>query len=368
MKILELCLSPDLGGLELYAYRTTLELRKKSLYVDFFLAPASKLQERARADGHSFTIFSKRGKSMPILSSRRLAKYIDRQDIDIVHVHWAKDIALAVLAKKWAERDVRIVYTRQMEILGPKKDLYHDFIYKNIDLLITITDRLKNQATRFTNIDPGKVVRLYYGVNADDSLDNRHCEKFRIEQGIDKNAFVVGVVGRVEEFKGQHLLLDAIDLLIRKGINIHGVIVGNAMNEEYLSALKKQVKNGKAGGKISFLDFQPNPGLIMACLDTLVLTTRLETFGLVLIEAMRAGIPVIGTDAGGVPEIIENGINGLVYPPDDANILAENIERFISDAALRKRCVENGQSIAMEKFSSEKHYSDLVTLLTYTLR
>jgi len=367
MKILELCLSPDLGGLELYAYRTTLELRKRSLSVDLFVSPDSKLLERAATDNQPFAIFRKRGRSLPLIASRKLAQYIDLHGIDIVHVHWAKDIALAVFAKKWVKRPVRIVYTRQMEILGPKKDFYHNFIYKNVDLLLTITDRLRNQALNFTNMTADSVVRLYYGVEIPQTSNDKHCQKFRADHGIDPDAFVVGVVGRIEQFKGQHLLIDALDDLVKKGMNVHGVIVGSAMDEGYLSTLKQQVLDGKAGGNISFLGFQTNPAQTIACFDTLALTTGLETFGLVLIEAMYAGIPVIGTNAGGVPEIIDDNLTGLLFPPDDFLALAEKIRLYIENPDLRKRCAEMGQTKAREKFSSERHYSDLIKLLQNTL-
>jgi len=139
------------------------------------------------------------------------------------------------------------------------------------------------------------------------------------------------------------------------------------MDKKYLCDLKKQVGDGKANGKISFLGFHSKPGLIMVCFDTLALTTRLETFGLVLIEAMYAGIPVIGTDAGGVPEIIDENQTGLLFPPDDALALAEKIQLYIESPDLRKHCAENGRLKVKEKFSSERHYSDLIELLENTL-
>ena len=362
LSILELCTSPNLGGLELYVINTIKAFQKYNVRSCLFVRKDSPLYEKAIEEKLPVNTIRKASRYLPLISAWRLSQAIRKAKYNVIHVHWSKDISLAIWTKLFLGGNLRIVYTRQMELPGKKKDFYHNFIYRNIDLLITITDRLRNQVLQNTVLPQDRVVRLYHGVDKLEGVNRQACQEFRSKNSIDKDAFIVGLVGRIEEYKGQHILVGAIEHLAKKDVNVHGVIMGGAMDEAYLCNLKQRVEAGAAKDKITFLGFNPNPERIMACFDTLVLTTRQETFGLVLIEAMSAGIPVIGTNAGGVPEIIEDNISGLLFPADDARALADRIQNYINNPELRMRCINNALKEISEKFSRERHDSELVTL------
>ncbi len=101
----------------------------------------------------------------------------------------------------------------------------------------------------------------------------------------------------------------------------------------------------------------------MSAFDVVVLATKQETFGLVLIEAMRNGVAVIGTNAGGVPEIIDDGKTGLLIEPDDAAGLEQCLLRLIQDAQLRESLAKVGKQKADQMFSQEQHYNRLCELM-----
>jgi glycosyltransferase involved in cell wall biosynthesis len=101
----------------------------------------------------------------------------------------------------------------------------------------------------------------------------------------------------------------------------------------------------------------------MQCLDVLVMPSGVETFGLVLIEAMHCGIPVIGSNKGGVPEIIDHGITGLMYETDDLPAFAEAIARMYHDESLRRQLAQAGQRKAREMFVADIQYHKVKTAL-----
>ena len=98
-----------------------------------------------------------------------------------------------------------------------------------------------------------------------------------------------------------------------------------------------------------------------------MLTTDTETFGLVIAEAMRAGTAVIGTNAGGVPEMIKHGDTGLLIEPGDAAGLADAIERLATDPPLRERLAACGKAFADEHFSEPRHFEGLHTIFESVL-
>lgn len=144
----------------------------------------------------------------------------------------------------------------------------------------------------------------------------------------------IGIVGRLVKWKGQHIFLEAAHQLTKKGLSADFVIIGGPMFQEldYLSSLQHQADRiREIGGQVTFLGFQTNIPQELRRLDIAVhASITPEPFGQVIIEAMAEGVPVIGTNGGGVPEIIESGKTGLLTPMGDALALSDAIS-FLLD-------------------------------------
>ena len=365
MNILELCLSPDLGGLELYVYRASMKLATTD-NVCAVISEKGKLAERFSDKNIPLYYFKKPFKLLPVFSALRLARLIDKDDIDALHIHWGRDLSLASLAKWFSKKKPRLIYTRQMQITRNKDDFYHRFIYSQIDVFITITQKLAELARSFlSDTDKHKVVPLYYGVQEPDKiLSTAEKHQFRMDMGFADTDFIVALFGRIEEFKGQHVLIDTIAALNKKGTDVKCLIVGHAMDQMYLDTIKNSVKNNAIEKNVYFMDFVENPQDWMQACDLVLLTTKEETFGLVLAEAMHAGVAVIGTNSGGVPEIIEHGKTGLMFEFGDVNELCEHIVQMKNNPEQRKTFANAGQEKAKRLFDIEQHYAKLRKLLS----
>ncbi len=362
LKILELCFSPDYGGLEIHMRDFSLWLAKKSdCKLIIAVSEGSRLQYSLKSSDVLIKSLPKKQNNL-LSKSRILANYIDENLIDVVHVHWKYDLFTVALAKKFSKRKFKFVHTRQMSLPGKKYDPYHRFIYNSIDCFIAITKLISKQAEMNLPIPREKIKQIYYGVKLPPEINKADIVKLKKQFAI-SGEFVVGLVGRISEFKGQHLLLESVNNLKVKGVFINVVIVGEPFDLKYFNKLKNFVDENNLSEQVKFLDFHPNPYELMNCFDTLVLTTKRETFGLVLIEAMHCGIPVIGSNAGGVPEIIDGGITGLLFESGNAESLSDEIIKLYNDKKFRQNIASNGREKAIKKFNAELQYEKVFQVL-----
>jgi len=304
-------------------------------------------------------------KFFPLVNALKLARYIARNHIDVVHMHWGKELNLAALAKRFSwklfRHRLKLIYTRHMGITRSKKDLAHAFFYRQVDMMLTISKQVEKEARTWLPLTGDQIKLLYLGV-ADKTADKPDCNG--LPEKTKKTQFRVVLFGRIEHGKGQHILVEAMALLANSKLDISATFVGQVMDNDYFEKLKLSAKKHGLGERIAYLDFIDNPMAVMPCFDVVVLLTYCETFGLVLVEAMRAGVAVIGTDAGGVPEIIEHDKTGILISPGDAEALAAELIRLYDDADLKKRLARAGKYRADREFNSELHFNKLEQLLT----
>lgn len=361
VKVMELCLSPDFGGLEIYVSRCVREL-SRSLRVIPVVLPGSRLEQRIREEGGEAVTLRRHMHALPLLTARRLARLIDKERVDVIHLHWTKDIPLAAFAKLLAKRRVKLVSTRQMQITRPKRDVYHRFLYRQIDLHLAITETLAEAMRGFLPPECAtRVETLYHGVaEPAEWIDGEKRKAIRAGYGAGDDTLLVGLFGRIKHYKGQHLLVEAVGRAVNEGKDMAALIIGHTMEKDYLKKLKQQVQQARWEKAIHFEDFVAVPQQLMQACDVIVLTTYEETFGLVLVEAMRAGVAVIGSDKGGVPEIIDDGETGLLFKSGEPSDLHAKLDILFSDISLRRRLAHAGRAEADRRFVDNDHYQGLI--------
>ena len=360
MNVLELCLSPGLGGLELYVFRCAQALERHHR-VTGVLNTAGKLtthfSEHAQIRTHKL---NRSSKLLPLLNARSLAVIIDDEQIDVIHMHWGNDLALAALAKRLSRTKPALVYTRQMKITRRKNDIYHRLLYAQMNLMLTITRQLEGEAKLYIPVQDWQISTLYYGVKAPGAfLPHEDIRQQRDKLGFAEQDFIVGLLGRLERGKGQHLLIEALALAAQDGLDLKAMIIGHEMKPGYRNNLRDLVHSKGLDDNIVFMDFVAEPQQLMQLCDCIALTSFEETFGLVLPEAMRSGVAVVGSNRGGVPEIITHERTGLLFESGDAASLYKQIRHLYTEPDFRKRLAENGKLEADARFNSDDHFSAL---------
>jgi len=356
-KILEVCLSGGLGGLEMFVASCYENFSKESSCNVVVVAPKSKLDNflgkipRKRV---------KRSKFFPLLPALNLAKIIDENEIDIVHFHWNKDSITVVLAKVFSKRKPKIVQSRHMGMTRFKDDFFHKWIYKNIALIHAVTDEVATQLRKYIpqDISP-KIQRVYLGV-AEKTVDSQKVTLLREKYNIKDDTFVLGIVGRIEKPKGQYKVIEALQLL--KNPKMKLLVVGAAMQESYLQELQSEVVRLGLQEQVIFTGFTQDVAEHMQLFDVNVLATEHETFGLVVIEAMLAGVPVVATAKGGPLEIIDDGVDGFLFDGSSKD-LAEKVDRLYRDKKVYGMMQKAGIQKVKEKFDKEKQLTELYDVI-----
>jgi len=359
VSLLELCLSPDLGGLELYMVRAAKAL-DSSMDVISVINPIGKLEQYYQDTPYRYVTLKKKSNLVMFAAARKLAHIIDENNIDIVHLHWTKDIPITVMAKVLSKRKPKLVQTRNMTMTRFKNDFYHRFLYRNIDLILPVTHQVADQIHTFIpeSVRP-KVEVLYMGSDQPEMLDQIAVDTLRKELEME-GRFVVGMVGRINEAKGQHLLIQALALI--DDLSVHAYFVGHEMQKGYTDRLSAMAEKLGVLQRIHFLGFMKNPHHFYQACDSVVLASKRETFGLVLIEAMQVGTAVIGSNSGGVVEIIDDGETGLLFEALNSGSLAEKIKILKADS-LRERLAQAGKEKVENMFSSNEQFEKLKIIL-----
>ena len=349
--ILEFCLSPDLGGLELFMLNCYNHFKKQT-NCKVIVAPNTKLDDYLQEEN---TCRIKRNKFFPIFPALKLARFVDENDIDVIHFHWTKDIATVVLAKVFSKKNPKIIQTRNMTMTRFKSDFYHKWLYKNLHTMHAVTHQVKDQLQKFIpEIIRPKVEVIYMGTD-EKSIDSSDIEKLKDHYTL-SNEFIVGIVGRIEDAKGQYLVIEAIEKL--KHLNIKALIVGHTMDEAYLNNLKQKVQNLGIEQKIIFTGFTKEVNEHMCLCDVTVLATPKETFGLVVIESMINKVPVIATDCGGPLEIIEDEVNGMLFNRT-SDELTNKIKSLYSNFEFKSQLSERAYETAIKKFENSQQIEKL---------
>jgi len=173
-------------------------------------------------------------------------------------------------------------------------------------------------------------------------------------------------VGRIKfHRKGQEVLVQAAGLLRKRHPNVHYVVVGTAApgNEEHEARLRQLITTSDLNDTVTLTGDVVDSASVFAALDVAVVpSVQAEPFGCVVIEAMAAGTPVVGSNNGGIAEQIEDGVSGILFTPGDPEDLAKALDKLLTDADYRQTTSEEGRRRVHNEFALEKTYLSMAAL------
>ena len=188
-----------------------------------------------------------------------------------------------------------------------------------------------------------KIVIIYNGTE----LPVGSRVSFPIDWPVPSNSLSICCVGRLTEAKGQHYLLEALSKLVVKFPNLHTIFFGDGPEKENLIEITNQYN---LSAKVSFFGYINDLKNWLPLFDIFVLPSEWEGISMAILEAMTYALPIITTSTGGNPEIILDGVNGLLIPPKDTDALTSALENLITDPDQRHRIGEAGRVRVMDKF------------------
>ncbi len=324
--------------------------------VVFIGDPESELYHRLASSNTIISVpLESSSKASDLIRAPKLAAVVKTHNIQILISHLNRNFLLTALARKMLGRNCKLAYMQHMHVGGTKRDILHTWMYRQFSAWITPLDTFVNPLLAKTRLKREQISVIPFGIELDRFTSKRPAKSdARRKLGLPDKAIVAGVVGRLDPKKGQHILIEACGRLHREGHQAHLLIVGDESRHEttgYAEQLKVTVKELQLESYVHFFPHFDDVETAYAAMDVFALTSQSETYGMVTIEAMASGLAVIGTNEGGTPGIIADGVNGLLVPPMDAKSLASALLRVISDDDLRKRLAESARLEAVEKYS-----------------
>jgi glycosyltransferase involved in cell wall biosynthesis len=240
--------------------------------------------------------------------------------------------------------------------LNPFVGLAHYVLSGQQDIIIAISNHIAHFTIQRGVRHPSRVRRVYHGLDVPDSRDlERERARVRREIGVPDSAFLVGNVGRLAPQKGQRHLIGAMPLLLARVPDAHAVIAGGGDLEDYLRDLAAEVGVAE---RVHVLGPRPDVPSLMQALDAFAMPSIWEGFGIVLLEAMAAGLPIVASRVATIPEVVVDGETGLLVPAGDAGALAEALATLADDPQRAQTMGVAGRERLRRYFSIDKMVGD----------
>jgi glycosyltransferase involved in cell wall biosynthesis len=321
---------------------------------------SSALYARARQAGVAVEPFSARNDGDPV-AAFRLAHLLRRHPCEILHCHTARAHAVGLLACRLLPRSSRpkIVISRRVAFSASSFLTRRKF--RNADRVIAVSQAVKEGLVA-AGVDPARIAVIRDGVRADDTtVDPAERERVRRLFHLAPSDRLVLHLAHLGAEKGQRDLIAAASRICAAVPDAHIAIVGGGKLRERLE--REAAASGTA--HILFVGFWPPEHVpaLLAAASVFVLPSRQEGLGSVLLQAMAAGLPVVATAVGGIPEIVRDGSTGLLVPPRDSAALAAAVVRVLTDSALADRLAAAGLAFARKEGSAARMVEE--TLAVY---
>jgi glycosyltransferase involved in cell wall biosynthesis len=349
--------SPGLGGQEVRTLNEARWTAERGWRVLLAGQPDGRFVERARAAGLEVVGIRMRG-AWDLGAVCALRRLIRRERVSIVHTHSSVDGWVAGLAARTAA--VPVVRTRHVSIRIRRRG---NPVYRWLaDRVITSGEAIRDLVVE-AGVDPRRVVAIPAGVDLGEftgGRDSRQDGGHAVREALALSRPVIGSVAMFRGSKGHVHLLDAFATIHAQHPAARLLLVGDGIRRPWVEGLAKD--RGLADAVV-FTGFRTDVPDLLRAMDCFVLaSTRTEGVPQSLLQAFAAGVPVVASAIGGIPEVVEDGKTGILVPPEDAATLARAIESVLGDRAgaeARARCARH---LVEDRFSHGASVSRLLAL------
>ena len=323
--------------------------------------PDGELRQRA-AEGLELVPLAPKTE-MDLSAAWKFSRLLKRLVPDVIHAHDPHGVAMASLAlslgavsaAKGGKLPV-LVASRRVDF-HLKGNSFSRWKYRQVDCFIAASEAIRQMLVA-DGVAADRTVTVHEGIDVEHvqaaPAVNVH-EAFFLPHG----APVVGNVAALVPHKGQRYLIEAAHLVVQQVPDARFVILGEGELREHL---EKQVHEHHLEKHVLLPGFRTD---VLGCLkgfDLFVMSSVTEGLGTSLLDAMAAARPIVATTAGGIPEIVEDGVNGLLVPPRDAKALADAIVRALKDQTLRRQMGEAGFARVNERFTVERMVAETASV------
>ena len=291
-------------------------------------------------------------------ATRKILSLVKSFEPQIIHAYSGKAISNSVIASYFmSDRPKIIAYRGAIGNISKFDPSYWTtFLNSKVDK-ITCVSKYIEQGMLESGIPANRVCTIYKG--HDPNWYKANNPKSKKDLDIPEDAFVVGSIANFRRNKGIDLLIDAAKSLSKDLYNLHLVLIGKVHDQ----SLYKQAEQSGISDRIHFLGFKDNPSEYLPMFDVFVMPSRIrEGFAKSVVEAMCCELPCIISNVGGMPELIRDGVDGLIFPEEDSRALAKAILKLAEDPEFRASFGKSGAARIAGEFSVDKTMREIIEL------
>ncbi|WHZ29216.1 MAG: hypothetical protein OJF51_004017 [Nitrospira sp.] len=294
-----------------------------------------------------------------------LRRYFGQKRFDIVHTHKYKDTILAAPLARWAgvPHVVRTVHglTEPFSGVNAWKMAFYESVERRVheqyvSTLLAVSSEIERRLRRTGATD---VVCIRNGIELNALPDGSMRSAKRKAFGVTDDVCVIGSVGRLTPVKGFPHLIKAVQLLTEQGLCVKLWLVGDGILNQELCRLAQDLGIAE---RVVMLGHREDTYELLQAMDMFVLSSLHEGIPMALLEAMAVGLPVIATRVGGIPEVIEDRVSGILVEPGDPNGLALMCRRLMHDTASAERLGQAARARVEERFSARTMAADVANV------
>ena len=345
MRILQICSARELGGGERHVADLSNGLARRGHHVCAALIPSSPLLGELSVPRQNILELPMRN-SLNVRSALKLARFARENQIEIIHAHVARDYPLAALVAKRAG-GVPLVLTRH--VLFPLKKI-HRLTLRSVARIIAVSQAVADGLLAQGIFSEDKIVLIHNGIVIDRFAGVRTARR----QG--GSRLQVGTIGHLAPIKGQEDFIRAAAVVCAQRDDVDFIIAGEDKSRtgEHRRSLEMLIDELGLEHRIQMVGWINDIAKLLPTFDLFVSPSRSEPFGLAIIEAMAAGVPVISTESEGAREIIESEKSCRLVPIGDVEALAKAICELLDDPREREKLSGNARQVVSERFSLER--------------
>jgi L-malate glycosyltransferase len=285
-----------------------------------------------------------------------LRQFLKIQQVRIVHTFFESSDLWGGFVTKSMSRAKLIWSRRDMGILRTRK---HNIAYRLMagapDAVFAVSEQVRKHCIEADGIEPARVQTIYNGLNFGDWNTAARPTKA-------SGKTLVTTVGNIRRVKGHDIFIKTAALILAQFPEVSFSIAGDVLENDYFLELQNLVRDLNLSDHFHFVGGITNLGDHLAAADIFVLPSRSEGFSNAIVEAMAAALPVVATNVGGNAEAVEDGVTGLIVPPEDPTALSAAIARLLSDPSQARAMGIAGKARAAEHFTTEAMMSRIAAI------
>ena len=356
MRVLQICSARSIGGGERHVIDLSNGLTMRGHEVFVALVPDSPLVARLTEIPSERIVTLPLRNAMDIASAVRIAGFIRSNNIELVNAHLARDYPIAALAARLAR--VPFIITRH--VLFPMSRL-HRLLLRKASSVVAVSNAVADNLRREKIFRAEKIVTIRYGLDVDSFQ-----ESGRVMDLIPR----VGSIGNLDPVKGFDVLIRAAAIVNKDNPSAKFEIVGEDRDRDGHNRkdLEELIAGLGVDGVVRLSGWSDNVREKLAGFDVFVSSSRSESFGFVIAEAMLSGVPVIATETEGAKEIISDLPLAMLVPIDSPEAMANAIHELLQDEMKRRQLSKFGRRHIEENFSLERMVEKTERLYGQVLR